>query len=297
MVLGNVDLVELILAILGDDVARKFKNRHKPNDQLFSEYLDVIFNSYSPPYFKEAKRVLGQYQAFLSEAAPSAENFARFFTRYRDLKANSRARYYSAFSAFFKWYSGEKLPFSVKTPKIAPQSVSDEEVTALKQAISDKRSHANEIERDLLIIDMMCMAGLRRGEVAGLLLSHLDLGDDPKVTVKGGKGEKDRIVPLPRSLAVRLKAYAPGKASNSPVFAMQAKSISNKINIWAKKAGVPQLHPHSFRHKFATDLLHKGSTCVRCRNSLVMRALRSPSAIPPSLVPISGGLSTSSMKK
>ncbi|MEL7562777.1 hypothetical protein [Dehalogenimonas sp. 4OHTPN] len=61
----------------------------------------------------------------------------------------------------------------MKTPKIAPQSVSDEEVTALKQAISDKRSHANEIERDLLIIDMMCMAGLRRGEVAGLLLSHL----------------------------------------------------------------------------------------------------------------------------
>ena len=32
------------------------------------------------------------------------------------------------------------------------------------------------------------------------------------------------------------------------------------INILAKKAGVPQIHTHSFRHKFPTDLLQKGAS-------------------------------------
>ena len=36
-------------------------------------------------------------------------------------------------------------------------------------------------------------------------------------------------------------------------------NLSTKINTWAKKAGVPQIHTHSFRHKFATDLLLKGA--------------------------------------
>ncbi len=29
--------------------------------------------------------------------------------------------------------------------------------------------------------------------------------------------------------------------------------------VFVKKAGVPQIHTHSFRHKFATDLLLKGA--------------------------------------
>ena len=31
------------------------------------------------------------------------------------------------------------------------------------------------------------------------------------------------------------------------------------INTWARKADVPQIYTHSFRHKFATDLLRKGA--------------------------------------
>jgi len=31
------------------------------------------------------------------------------------------------------------------------------------------------------------------------------------------------------------------------------------INTWARKTDVPQVHTHSFRHKFATDLLQKGA--------------------------------------
>lgn len=55
-----------------------------------------------------------------------------------------------------------------------------------------------------------------------------------------------------------LTNFVAGKLPTDSVFDITGKSISSKINLWAKKAGVPQLHPHSFRHKFATDLCQKG---------------------------------------
>jgi len=94
-------MADILLSLLGDDVVRKIKNRTKPNSQLFAEYFAIIGNSYSPAYFKEASRLMGQYRAYLAGEPPSAENFSSFFLRYRALKPNSRARYHNAFSAFF----------------------------------------------------------------------------------------------------------------------------------------------------------------------------------------------------
>ena len=240
-------------------MVRKVNNRTKPNRQVFSEYFAIIGNSYSPAYFREARRLMGQFHAFINEAPPSMENFSDFFLRYRELKPNTRARYHNAFSAFFKWYSGEKLPFSVKSAKLTPQLVSDCEVDQLKTIITSKRSHKTVLERDLLMIDLMCNSGLRRGEIASLRLRHLKLDADVMIMVKEGKGAKDRAVPLNPDMASRLKAFTAGKEPDDPVFDLSGKSISSKLNLWAKKAGVPQLHPHSFRHKFATDLLIRGA--------------------------------------
>ena len=254
-----MDLEQLLLSLLSDDMVRKVKNRTKSNPQVFSEYFAIIGNSYSPAYFKEAYRLMGQYHAFIGEAAPSMENFSDFFLRYRDLKPNSRARYHNAFAAFFKWYSGEKLPFSVKSAKLTPQLVSECEVDQLRNSLATKRSHKTVLERDLLLIDLMCNSGLRRGEIANLRVRNMKLDGDISIMVKEGKGAKDRMVPLNPGMAARLKAFASGKAPDDQVFNLSGKSISSKLNLWAKKAGVPQLHPHSFRHKFATDLLLRGA--------------------------------------
>jgi hypothetical protein len=76
------------MSLLSEDMVRKLQNRSKSNDQVFSEYFAVIHNSYSPAYFKEAYRLIGQYHAFIGKTPPSAENFSDFFLRYRHLKPN-----------------------------------------------------------------------------------------------------------------------------------------------------------------------------------------------------------------
>ena len=76
-------------------------------------------------------------------------------------------------------------------------------------------------------------------------------------SLKNGKGAKDRCIPLNPSIASRLNDYVKSLNYKEKVFPIQARTLSIKIERWAKKAGVPQIHTHSFRHKFATDLLQK----------------------------------------
>ena len=49
------------------------------------------------------------------------------------------------------------------------------------------------------------------------------------------------------------------KKPSERVFNITARGLWVKIHYWAKKAGVPHIHTHSFRHKFATDLLQKSA--------------------------------------
>ena len=235
-------------------------NHTKSNSLLLEEYSNIIANSYSKACFKEACRLLGLYFEYLGGKSPSPENFSSFFVRYRDLKPNSRARYCSFYSGFFKWYSGESLPFKIKMARIEPQLVSDEEMDLLRKALCSKVTHRGILERDLLILDTMTMTGLRRGEIVNLRVGDLYFNDGRSLLmVKNGKGAKDRCIPLNPTIASRLQEYIIDRKLSGKVFPITARNLSIKIHTWARKAGIPQIHTHSFRHKFTTDLLQKGA--------------------------------------
>jgi len=233
----------------------KRSNKGKPNPLLLQQYSNIIANCYSKACFKEASRLLGLYFIYLGNKPPSTDNFPSFFIRYRDLKPNSRARYYSFFSGFFKWYSGESLPFKIRTARIEPQLVSDAEIDLLRKALHSKVTHRGILERDLLILDTMAMTGMRRGEIVNLNVHNLYFNNGQSLLmVKNGKGAKDRCIPLNPTIANRLREYIIEQHISDKIF-----PISARCHSWAKKAGIPQIHTHSFRHKFATDLLQKGA--------------------------------------
>ena len=75
--------------------------------------------------------------------------------------------------------------------------------------------------------------------------------------MREGKGQKDRVVPLTKSLAAKLEAFCRGMSSDEKVFGLKEATITNKIASWSKKAG-GNLHCHSLRHGFATRLMEKG---------------------------------------
>jgi len=195
--------------LLGEEGRRKMENKTKTNDQLFSDYYNLIANTHTLKSRYEAQRLLDKFKTFLGQFPPTIELAIQFLTQFSDRKLNTRARYCYVIGAFFNWYSGEKLPLKIKVPKILPQYVPAEDIDRLIEGIKAKKSHKKSIDRDVLLIETARMTGLRRGELANLKVGDLHLeADDPVLIVRQGKDAKDRAVSLNSYIRQQLKLTA-----------------------------------------------------------------------------------------
>jgi integrase/recombinase XerD len=125
--------------------------------------------------------------------------------------------------------------------------------------------------RDRALLELAYGAGLRVSELCGLTLGDLWL-DDQVVRVLG-KGSKERIVPIGRTVigaaAVYLRQLRPlldrGESGNRLLLNARGRPLS-RVGAWgivkkaAARAGVTKrVTPHTFRHSFATHLLEGGA--------------------------------------
>lgn len=129
------------------------------------------------------------------------------------------------------------------------------------------------------MLSLMLNTGLRLSETTGLQWRDLDLNSG-KLFVRQGKGAKDRTLwvgELDLQLLCRWKQRQAMEVKSFPacVFTTLAgKTVSNRyvqqmVKRYAEKAGLEKnIHPHTFRHTFATDL-HRASRNIR----LVQKAL------------------------
>ena len=123
--------------------------------------------------------------------------------------------------------------------------------------------------RDKAIMELFYSSGLRLGELLGLDLPQLDLADRTVRVL--GKGAKTRIVPVGRHAVASLRAWLPERAAilvatrretEEAVFVgprgrrLSERSVQARVALWARRQGLPvHVHPHMFRHSFATHLL------------------------------------------
>lgn len=123
--------------------------------------------------------------------------------------------------------------------------------------------------RDLAMIALMLLNGLRSREVIGLRLSDV-LWSEAQVRVRG-KGARVRLLPLPpetlRILDCWLKTERPttnapelfvclkGKARGCP---MTPAGLRSLFRHHRASSGVAEANPHRFRHTFGADMIRAG---------------------------------------
>lgn len=133
-----------------------------------------------------------------------------------------------------------------------------------KQEIKDLIDCTNNIKHRC-IVSLLYSAGLRRSELLNLKIEDID-GKRMLITVKGAKGNKDRMTVLSPTLLEELRTYFKEFRPQTYLFEgpknkpYSASSVLKLIANAAKKAGIrKKVTPHMLRHSFATHLLEDGT--------------------------------------
>jgi integrase/recombinase XerC len=194
--------------------------------------------------------------------------------------ANSRSiqRRLSAIRSFYNFLlrphdENDKLPvvksnpaIGVTVPKAKKQLPPTIDVDQMARLLSFRTDDEVSV-RDKAIMELFYSSGLRLAELVGLDndKEHIDL-DDRMVRVHG-KGSKDRIVPMGRQAvdairhwllersklaSVNTRALFVGKRGDR----ISPRTVQKLVAEWARRQGLSvHVHPHMFRHSFATHLL------------------------------------------
>lgn len=97
-------------------------------------------------------------------------------------------------------------------------------------------------------------AGLRISEICKLEPRDINM-QERRILVRSGKGNKDRVVPLPKVFKPDMLKFIPIKCG--------VRSLERAFKSAARRAKLleikPTLHFHSLRHGFATHLLKQGA--------------------------------------
>jgi len=243
--------------LLGPEGKRRLTLRGLSNDELLHRYdSELVLRLRAPRNLSDTRKLLGKFKTYLGEYPPSAQLAKSFLAQYADRKERTLYRYAQMLRMFMRWYGEPIDDVKIKVPKSLPPYTEQAEIDKLLEAIGSKKTHKRTIARDLLLVELALKSGMRRMELATLKVR--DVHEDFLI-VWDGKLKKDRLIPLTQEIATRLRDFIKDKKADAKVFGLGAPSITMKIRQFADKAGLPQFHTHTMRHKFATDLLERGA--------------------------------------
>ncbi len=155
-----------------------------------------------------------------------------------------------------------------KLPRHIPAVPTPESTNALLDDISAQKLERPFPDRDLAIFELLYGCGLRVSELVGLDMGRLDRTE--RWLLVRGKGRKERQVPvvekawqaLERYLAVRSASAEEEQAVflNHRGKRLTDRAVRQIVKLYSVAlSDDPSLHPHSFRHAYATHLLSGGA--------------------------------------
>ncbi len=127
--------------------------------------------------------------------------------------------------------------------------------------------------RDFAIFELLYSSGLRVGELTSIALKDLDIKNGWVRVI--GKGSKERYAPIGSRALKALEEYLPVRSTlaerdpgrsvdalflNNRGAPLSSRSVRRILKDYLDPAGICRdASPHTFRHSFATHLLHGGA--------------------------------------
>lgn len=193
-----------------------------------------------------------------------------------ELSDTTRIRYLSSIKSFHRFLFIEKIVESdvselidlPKRKRKLPETLSIPEI----EKILNQPNISTAIGiRDRSILETLYGCGIRVSELINL--SKKDIIWESEIIRIIGKGSKERIVPIGSSALFWLDKYikeirpkiVKTSLTNEIIYLNQKGGKFSRMGIWkiikeySLRAGLDNVHPHTFRHSFATHLLEGGA--------------------------------------
>ncbi|MDD3258817.1 MAG: site-specific tyrosine recombinase XerD [Smithellaceae bacterium] len=229
-------------------------------------------------------RDLNRYLAFLEQRGLSnprsalPQTVVDFLVQIKSegLSANSANRTLAALRGFYKYLLREKVleesPLAqIELAKVwmrLPDTVSSDE---MKKILSQPDDSTPQGLRDRAMLELLYASGLRVSELAGLTMNSINW-QVGFLTVMG-KGGKERVVPVGKTAYDCVRRYVDEarpklirSKTTDVLFLNRFGTSLTRQGLWkiivhyAQKAGLKKnVHPHTFRHSFASHLLEGGA--------------------------------------
>ena len=204
-----------------------------------------------------------------SAADVTQEHVYAYLGGCRGLATESRHRYFREVRCFFNWLVDsdylEKSPFrgikNVRLPQRIIQPLAPEEIGRLLEACGPGEIGL----RDRALLMLLLDTGARCSEVIQLELAAVDM-EGGRIRILHGKGNKQRVVPFAGACRTALAAYlavrglepgalfltSDGHGTLRTGVPMLQHGLQGVMRRLGRRAGVPKVHAHRFRHTFAT---------------------------------------------
>ncbi|HLZ20255.1 MAG TPA: site-specific tyrosine recombinase XerD [Smithellaceae bacterium] len=231
-------------------------------------------------YRRDLKRYLSYLESKgvtdINQATPQTVVDFLVQIRAEGLSANPMNRTLAALRGFYKFLLHDKVldesPLAnIELAKVwmrLPDTVSKDEMNLILSQPGDDSPAAL---RDRAMLELLYATGLRVSELIGLTMNNINWQVGFLVVM--GKGGKERVVPVGKTAYDVVRRYLDEARpkliktrTTDVLFLNRFGKAFTRQGLWkiiihyAQKAGLQKsVHPHTFRHSFATHLLEGGA--------------------------------------
>ena len=216
--------------------------------------------------------------------------FAYYAISKRDITNNTINKYYRCIKKYCDFLKANELVDKVYIDRIQkvkvvlpmPKSLTEEEVEKIRAFIlSQTSSHGDFIQmRNYIALETFVYTGIRRSELTNLKKSNIY---ETHLIIEQGKGNKDRIIYIPKYFSKELKDWIAIQNRNAEyVFCDKSGNQWTGSAIWGlfkriEKAMGFKVHPHLLRHTYASICVKRGINLYTLQQQMGHTSLKTTS--------------------
>lgn len=174
------------------------------------------------------------------------------------------AKHYRSLQQLFRWLVEDgqltRSPMErMQPPTVPEQPVPVLGVDELSRLLATCKGNLFENRRDMAVLRLFIDTGMRAGELCGLSVEDVD--QEQFLAYVMGKGGRGRACPYGAKTADALRRYLQARRAHPQAARrelwlgkkgpMTDSGVRQMLERRAAEAGVPNVHPHRFRHTFA----------------------------------------------